>query len=347
MPLSSSYRRVLVANLSIRNEERTPPYVPNYSFDEIKEVIREKHERQSTTYLFQRETRQIRIKDIQEGAVEGDEYLCLLLSLSDKDAPDAVYENFENGETRRFPKEENEGNATTAHILINKSTTYTAPYHLALIEKATGLTINIIERYLTFLLNDKSYMNAYYKDGEQKLYRPIFEILGHQSNTIRRALETGIVQDVEFILHKKKSGGFDEYDFIKEEKEEVQLLLQQKMEPNGFSDFVRALKNKPNLSKFEHMFIRIKDDEGIVKRTEIDPDSDFLEDAFIQTELLKDFESTLEQAHASIRTDMLSKMIRLMEKTLKRAMKRNEKLLEEEYNSVGNTQAPVLSADRL
>ena len=94
------------------------------------------------------------------------------------------------------------------------------------------------------------------------------------------------------------------------------------------------------------MFVRIKDDdEGTIKRTEIDPDTDFLEDAFIQTELLKDFETPLEQAHANIRTDMVAKMLKIMEKTLRQATKQNEKILEAANHSVGSTQAPVLSAD--
>ena len=346
MPLSNRYRRVLVANLNIRNEERVPPYVSRYSFEEVKEIIARKHELDVTTYLFQKESRLIRIKDIQECQSGEDKFFCLLLSLSDKDAPDAVYENFENGETRRFPKEENEGNATTAHVLINQSTKFTTPYHLVLIEKATGLTISIIERYLTFLLNDKLFMVTYEKEGEQKPYRPIFEILGHQSNTIRRALETGIVQDIELISHKEKSAGFDEYPFVKEEKEEFQIVLQEKVDPNKFKEFVQVLRGKPDYSKFEHMFVRIKDDgEGTIKRAEIDPDTDFLEDAFIQTELLKDFETPLEQAHAGIRDDMVVKMLKIMEKTLRRAMKQNEKILEAANHSISSTQAPVLSAD--
>ena len=345
MPLSNRYRRVLVANLNIRNEKRTPTHVPNYSFDRIKEILIEKCTKQLTTYLFQKGTRQIRIKDVQEGEIEGQRYLCLLLCLSDKDTPDAVYENFENGEMRRIPKGDDEGNATTAHLLINQSTKHTSPYHFTLIEKVTGLTINIIEGYLNSIFNDDSFADTYEKDGEQKPYRPIFEILGHQSNTIRKALETGIVQDVELVSHQEKSSGFDEYPFVKEEKEEFQIVLQEKIEPNKFSDFVKSLRGKNNYSRFEHMFVRIKDDEGTIKRTEIDPDTDFLEDAFVQTELLKDFDSPLEQAHINIRADMLTKMIRIMSKTLQRSIKQDEKALEENNHSVDNSKTPVLSAD--
>lgn len=345
MPLSSRYRRVLVANLHIKNEERVPSYVPKYSLEEVKNIIIKKHQNQSTTYLFQNETRQIRIKDVKEGISNNQNYLCLLLSLSDKDTPDTVYENFESGETRRFPKEENEGSSTTAHILINQSTKNTSPYHLVLIEKAIGLTPNNIERYLNFLLNDESCMESYEKDGEQKTYRPLFDILGHQSNTIRRALETGIVQDIELIAHVKKSEGFDEYDFIKEKKEEFQFVLQEKVKPNIFKNLVDKITIQQPYSRFENMFVRIKDHEGTIKRAEIDPATDFLSDAFIQTELLKDFEKPLDQAHASIRDDMLSKMLRIMDKMLKRTEKKNEKFSATKNNSVNNPKTPVLSAD--
>lgn len=346
MPLSSRYRRALVANLYIKNEERVPPHVTRYSFQRVKEIILEKFRRKLTTYLFQKETRQIRIRDISEGRDGEHEYLCLLLSLGDKDAPDAVYEDFNNGETRRFPKNKNEGNATTSHILICQSSKYTSPYHLTLIEKATGLTTSNIERYLNYLLKDENFTDTYEKDGKQKSYRPLFEILGHKSNTIRMALENGILQDIEFVSHRNKNGGFDEYNYIKEQKEECQLVIQDKIKPNAFKKFAIALKNRSDLARFEHMFIRIKDDaDGNIKRAEIDPSTNFLEDAFIQTELLKDFDTPLEQAHSEIRTDMLYKMIRIMDKTLKRAQKQDEKVLDKENNAVDNSKAPVLSVD--
>lgn len=346
MPLSSRYRRILVANLHIKNEERVPPHVPRYSFQRVKDIILEKFNRKLTTYLFQKETRQIRIKDISEMRDGEHEYLCLLLSLSDKDAPDAVYEDFSNGEIRRFPKNKNEGNAITSHILICQSSKYTSPYHLTLIEKATGLTTSNIERYLNYLLKDENFTDTYEKDGQQKSYRPLFEILGHKSNTIRMALENGILQDIEFVSHQNRNGGFDEYNYIKEQKEECQFVIQDKIKPNIFKNLAKTLKNKPDLARFEHMFIRIKDDaDGSIKRAEIDPETNFLENAFIQTELLKDFDAPLEQAHAEVRADMLSKMIKIMDKTLKRTQEQDENIIKKENNAVDNSKAPVLSAD--
>jgi len=118
MSLSSRYRHVLVASLHIRNEEKVPAHVPTYSFERIKEIIAKKHSKRQTNYSFEKGTRLIHVRDIQESINGEQQFLCLLLSLGNKDAPDAVYSDFENGATRKFPKRESEGNANTSHILL-------------------------------------------------------------------------------------------------------------------------------------------------------------------------------------------------------------------------------------
>jgi len=188
-------------------------------------------------------------------------------------------------------------------------------------------------------------MDEYEKDGERKLYRPIFEIMGHQSSTLRSSLMTGIVQDIELVCYERKDAGFDEYSYVKEEKEERQLVLQDAMKPNALVNFVNGLKGDQNYSKYDHMFIRIKDDEGKIKRTKIDPDTDFLENAFVQTEILRDFDKPLEQACDSIRSDILSKMFKIACRISGKVMEEDEQSFETIDSSVGTAQATVLSAD--
>lgn len=57
------------------------------------------------------------------------------------------------------------------------------------------------------------------------------------------------------------------------------------------------------------MFIRIKADNGQIKRTEVEHNGDeILEQAFVQNELVSDFEEPLTQRYNEHRNDMIEKM---------------------------------------
>ncbi len=348
MFLSNRHRRVLVAKLNVRNEANTPSDIPAYAFDDITNIIKSERESKSTKFLFQGDSKQIRIKDIKEFKNDKEIYICLLLSLSDKDAPNAVYEEFDSGEVRKFSKEENEGSSTTSHVLIGHSLNDANLYYSILIEKVPILTTPVINRYLNSLLKNSSFLKTYNKENERKAYRPIFEILGRQSNTLRRALEFGTVQDIELVAHKEIRQGFDEYPFLKEQREEIKLIVQEKVNPSFFEDLIRELRGNQSYSSFEHMFVRIKDAEGDIRQSEIDPDVDFLERTFIQTEILRGFDPPLEQAHSSIRDDVFCKMISLIGTPPRKVAAESEKPKKDAgENSSPNayTKTPVLSTD--
>ena len=319
MSLSSSYRFVTVANLFFRNEERIPIDVPKYEFKEIKEIIEKQYKHEDTRYRFDNEMKQIRIKDIRDVQDnKGNKYLCILLSIGNKNAANAAYENFETSETRQIEKEKEEGNALTSHIIIKESPLEN--YHLTLIEKVSGLSMNIISRYLNYLFKQSTYLKEYKNKSEPpKKYRPIFEFCGHQSNTIRKALESGTLEDIEFISHEIVNDGLDEDQYIQEKKQKTTLVVKPGIETNTVDSLLTNMVNKFKTEKHEKMFIKIRNQNGSTKTTEINTDIDLetesvLDQVFVHTEIIRNFSKPLEQAHSEIRDTLVKKMINIAQK---------------------------------
>jgi hypothetical protein len=321
MPLSNDFRHVLVSKLQIRNSERTPDYVEIYSLEEIQKIIWSKYCSNNTQYLFQKNSKKIRIKDIMwfSDIDKKESYFCLLLGLGNKNTPDAVYEDFLTERTREFQKEENEGGSFAAHILIRPNLDSSQLYHLALVEKVNGLSTGVITRYLNDLLNDQDYMNEYINEKNNPIrYRPIFEFLGYQSQTLRQALISGILEDIQFVSHElKDDNGFDEYNYIDEQIKQVNLKVSKKIEGDRASIFFGNVLDRFKSGNYEKMYVRIKSDDDKISCQELDVDidlekQDILDQFFIQSKCIKEFSAPLLQSHHHIRQDMILKMINMM-----------------------------------
>lgn len=319
MSLSSIYRFITVANLFFRNEEKVSVDVDKYEFSEIKEIIEKQYKLHDTKYRFDRETKQIRIKEIRDYQdSKNNKYLCILLSIGDKNAANAAYEHFETYQTRQIEKEEEEGNALTSHLLIKESPLDN--YHLTLIEKVNGLSINTISRYLNYLFKQSTHLKEYpNKSQHLKKYRPIFEFCGYQSNTIRKALESGTLEDIEFFSHEIVNDGLDEENYIQEKKQKITLVVKPGIETNTVDSLLRKMVNKFRTEKHEKMFIKIKNLNCSTKTTEINTDIDLetesvLDQVFVHTEIISNFSQPLEQAHSEIRDDLVQKMLNIAQK---------------------------------
>jgi len=306
--LNTKYRWVLVNNLIVKNESRIPPNVPIYSFDEINDELHRLVDNNCTDYLYQNDTRNMKIRQIQD---IDDEFLCLLVSTGDKNAPDVMYENFNNSGIRTFIKEEDEGAIVSSHVLIKKDP---GKYdnHLMLIERVPGITISQIQRYLRYLFrqgNNKTYVND---DGIDVEYRPLFEIVGYPSNTLREAIKDNTLQDIEFVKHSRRDDGIDEYGYVQEEVTRVKLVVKRGIETSTEDEFFQNLMNKFRTGNFEQMHVRIKTRNNQTKTTEVNTnldDEDILSQFFICNEVVNNFEKPLENACLSIRNDMIPKLL--------------------------------------
>ncbi len=302
--LNKNYRWVLVTNLFVRNEAKVPNRVPEYSFQEIEEILLSLYDNDATDYLYQKQTKKMKIRDIQN---VDDEYLCLLVSVGDKNVPDVSYESFPSGDIRTIEKEEDEGAVVTGHILIKKARE-TNISHLMLVEMVPGLNISKVEAYFRYLFKENS-NKTYSNDGEHISYRPIFEVLGHQSSTIREAITNNTLQDIELVGHEPIDNDFDEHGYIQEQRKQAMFVVKRGIETDTADSFFEGLRNQFRDGNYEQMFVRIKTRNGQIKQTEVDIESeDMLSQAFICNEFVNDFDEPLESTSARVRNDMIEKL---------------------------------------
>ena len=207
--------------------------------------------------------------------------------------------------------EEDEGLVVSGHILIKKDRNANSRSHLILIEKVTGLSMSKVEAYFKYILKNNT-EKYYLEEGEQMHYRPIFEILGKASGTIRDAITNNTLQDIELVGHTEVSNGFDEFPYIQEQTQQAKFIIKTGIETDTIDPFFAIMLNKFRTGNYEKMFVRIKTTNGLVKQTKVNTDSeDMLTQAFICNEYVSGFTPELESACEEIRNDMSDKLQRL------------------------------------
>ena len=138
---------------------------------------------------------------------------------------------------------------------------------------------------------------------------------GYQSKTIGEALEHGTLKDVELIGKRLNyEDGLDEDPIIEEVNQELRVTVNRSVSQDDARGFFARLREtirshfRPDADM--QVFVRIKTEDGQVKRTQVDYDNDeILEQMFVQNEIVTGFNPPLAQRHEVFRQDMIQKMI--------------------------------------
>lgn len=311
MASPSNYRWIIVGNLVIRNHAKAPDYAPNFSIDDLVLALTDRIARSNFRRPYSKNSRMMWCADFNDE----DDYYKLILQVGDKNVSGVSFLDFETLDTRDIEKRGNEGGHYSAHILIKKEANQYGR-HLILIEKVPGIYLSSVKDHLTWICKDTLYEKRV-RDGEGsfRAFRPVFEIDGHQSRTIREALRTGTLQDIEFIGHEENhEDGLDEDPIVKETIYEARWQVKKRVtEDQAQNLFERAgnfLKSFRDGADDTQIFVRIKAANGQIKRSEVHHNEDeILEQAFVQNEIVSDFDPALTQRYDSFRQDMIQKMI--------------------------------------
>jgi len=312
MALSSNFRWIIVGALSIRNEKRVPDYAPAFTLDDLVNAI----EGRLNSRNFYRKYSRDEARVMWCSHVEQDnEYVRFILHVGDKNVSGFSYVNLETMVSRDINKETNEGGHYSSHVLIKKIPNNLRQY-LILIEKIPGVYFASVKDHFTWCCNDQSYKKvATDRNGNAKLFRAICEIDGYQSHTIREALRTGILQDIDFISYDEEfPDGLDEIGVVNEITSKARWTIRQRVtEEQARSLFGRIHPFIANLRggrDHTKAFIRIKAANNQIKCSEIESEGDeILEQAFVQNEMVSDFNPQLPQRYNMLRQDMVRKMM--------------------------------------
>ena len=158
--------------------------------------------------------------------------------------------------------------------------------------------------------------------GAPKAFRPVFEMDGHQSKTVGEALQTGTLQDIEFVsIDENHDDGLDEVAVVEEIVHEARWSIKRKISEEQaatlfgqIAGFAENFREQPDATK---VFVRIKAENGQIKRSEIDlAAGEILEQAFVLNEAVTDFEPDLPQRYESFRADMIDKIRAVAERVV-------------------------------
>lgn len=311
MALPSNYRWIVVGNLAIRNRANAPHYAPAFVIGDLLAALMDRIARDDVHRPYAKNSRLMWCADL----AEDDDYYRMILQVGDKNVTGVSFLHFETKETRDIEKDEDEGGHYAAHILIKKSADQFGR-HLILIEKVPGIYLSSVKDHLTWVCKSPLYeKEAQDDDGESKRFRPVFEIDGHQSKTIREALKTGTLQDIEFIGHEENhEDGLDEdpivEEVVHEARWEVKKHVTEDQAQTIFGRIGGFLGGFRGGADDTQVFVRIKAANGQIKRTEVHHNGDeILEQAFVQNEIVNEFDPPLTQRYEAFRQDMVEKMI--------------------------------------
>ncbi len=315
MALPSNYRLIVVGNLAIRNRANAPHYAPAFVIGDLIAALDDRRTRGDFYRSYSNESRLMWCDNL----TEDNDYHRMILQIGNKNETNVSFLNFKSKEFRDIKKDEDEGGHYAAHILIKKAVDKFGR-HLILIEKVPGIYLSSVKDHLTWVCKDTLYEKKVKDDdGKAKRFRAIFEIDGHQSKTIREALKTGKLQDIEFIGHEENhEDGLDEDPIVDEVVHEVRWEVKKRVNEDEaqtlfgrFSDVVGRFRGG---AADTQIFVRIKAANGKIKRTEVDHNrGEILEQAFVQNEFVNDFDPPLTQRYKECRLDMIEKMIAVAE----------------------------------
>lgn len=311
MALPSNHRWIAVGKLALRNRKNAPHFAPEFVVQDLFDALADRIAKNDVHRSYSKDARLMWCDDLAEDG----QYHRLILQAGDKNVTGVSFLHFDTLTTRDIEKEEEEGSHYASHILIKKTPDATGRY-LILIEKVPGIYLSSIKDHFTWACNRADDQKTVEDDdGQPKSFRPYFEILGHQSKTIRDALRTGVLQDVELIAHEENhEDGLDEEPVVQEVVHEARFEVKRRVSEDQARtvfqkarDFVRDFRGGADDTQ---MFVRIKAANGQIKRTEVNFDGDeILEQAFVQNEIVTDFDPPLTQRYEAFRDDMLQKMV--------------------------------------
>lgn len=232
-----------------------PPEAPTLWLRDELDHLFVAHETGQAVQLIANETAAIRVRDIHLD--RDNEILFVLFAYADKNATDPVFENLETGDLRTEPKLDGEGVAVSAHMAIDlRPTEVGVSSYRALLEDAPGIGRSKIQPFLTYLYRNGHRIQWEAPDGSVKNCRPIFDISGRASDTLRNDLREGRLSMIELVQHRPEGDGFDEEGAVIEEVRTIKLSVSPNSVGDAAMDLINRVRGRGQEMGYPNMKIR-------------------------------------------------------------------------------------------
>lgn len=245
----------------------TPIDSPIFDLNKILKKIKKQVNTDGVVKLINNETAAIRIRQINID--EDQETATLLIQYADKNISDPVFSDLETGTLRIEEKLEGEGVAVSAHMVIslrpraNDKTAY-----IALLEQTPGLGKS---RITPFLTSEYKKLDDHFKDEDEKVRRcwPNVEMTGHVSESLRKALETGTLQEIE-LVQRNEVKEFDLPTTIKQISRNLILKPSKPYTGEKACGIIETVREAAKKSNYDIVKVRYKKKAGKQRTEELD-----------------------------------------------------------------------------
>ncbi|EGQ9248532.1 hypothetical protein F9H63_15115 [Vibrio parahaemolyticus] len=257
-------------------------------------------------YVFQKETCSLRITDYDYS----DGYLTLLLQVADKKASDPAFSHFETGETRTEKKRENEGIASTAHLVISvKPNDNDFPnIYDAVLEEVSGVTKTIVSQALTKFLDDATDFDFKSPDsGKNIRCRPRASLQAHPSHALSEMLKKGWVTGFS-VVKNRADDRLDEFEGMSVEAEHLTIKVEKRSRAEKALEQIRKLQRFAINSKYSKIVVRYLDSNKRNKSLQISAREENIADKFFSKADKIILESDIEQCQRKIHEEFDRKL---------------------------------------
>lgn len=306
MALSRESRWMVVGSLEIRRHQKAPPdFIQSYTVADLaREMTTDDHR-----WYSKNNNRAMWCSHVVPAA-EG--YYLFLFHVANANAADVAFYNRDTYEPRYIEKLPSESDLYSSHVLVRQEPDDMGR-HLVLIEKVPGVYLATVKAHFGWARDNAQ------KEPQPKTHLPVFELDGHQSTTVREALNRGTLKDIELVrVEKQYNDGIDEESSgIGESIQSVSLKPiknASRGQIHGMLNSIRTFRDRHfEAGSDTQTYIRIKTDDGQIKRSEIHNTEReaVLEEAFVQNEKLSGFEFDLKTTYIKPSIEMAKKLIEL------------------------------------
>lgn len=162
--------------------------------------------------------------------------LALLITLGDKEKADPGFTNIVSGKVRIPEKDDDEVNGLSVHVVISLEPIEPDSYLYKMVcEDVTGFGRTLIERFIRheFRVISSDLDFTFDRPGSAGLKtRPLVELVGHISDTLKDSLKGGRLINVELIDYVEENLGFDEAKYVKKIRRDISFSVSN-MLPKG------------------------------------------------------------------------------------------------------------------
>lgn len=306
--LSSLERWVLFFDFGIKPSNDEAPHLP---FSMIAPRIVSLFERGEATKLYLNGQRAFRISDVRYN--QDDEFITLLVQLSDKRIADPVFGNLESGDLRYEPKLAGEGIAVSCHMIIKTSpTANSSDRYKAVVESVPGITKSSFEPFLNWVLN-ASYENEEFISpvSRRKLrLKPVLTVISHASKTLEETLSGAKLRGLK-LVSTSRVDGMDKNPYTKVSESSIKFDVVKQPGRESKLRLLRTLRARGAKEGYNRLVISYSKD-GKQTSVDLSVQEDAATKLFTKQEKLI-IPDGVEQCEPSIHEDLENRMIVLLD----------------------------------